>query len=133
MENWPVRHAATEALAAIGPDAKPAIPMIVEVLGGVLEFKEVAEQLEQDSIGLNPNSKGQNPGSGVKAKSGGTFPVPVYYLDQLLLIDPDIKGALPEGILNAGRVQTWSGINLTATLALWRQTHEVLQKKYPNH
>lgn len=139
MDDWPVRRAATEALAAIGPDAKPAIPMIVEVLGRVLEFKEVAEQLERDAIkvgkvggGVNPKFKGQNPGSGVVVKSGGTLPLPVHFLDQLLLIDPDIKDALPEGILNAGPVRTWSGINLTATLALWRQTHEALQKKYPN-
>ena len=51
--------------------------------------------------------------------------------ETLLRIDPDVRTALPEGILDSGKVRNSAGINLSAPLSLWKQTHEALKKRYP--
>jgi HEAT repeat protein/tRNA A-37 threonylcarbamoyl transferase component Bud32 len=128
LEGRAVHRAAADALARIGPDAKPAIPAIVDALGRALEAKEIVEQLE--SAATLPKGFG---GPGGKGRGGEVNlnlgrPLPIELLDDLLIIDPEIKGILPDGVINAGQVRTRSGINMTASVAVWRQTHEALKK-----
>jgi HEAT repeat protein len=149
MDNWSMRRAVVDALARIGPDAKPAIPVIVDVLGRTLEFKEVIEQLERSAAPPDPQAANLLGGKAVKGKkSSGVAPVPVptgnfsipagnrslpvEIVEVLLVIDPEIKNDLADGMLNAGQVRTFSGINLAAPVAVWKQTYEALEKKYPN-
>ncbi len=119
LDDWPLRRLAMAALLRIGPDAKPAAAAVVEVMGITLAGKEIVAALE------NPAKSDWKLGS---KDSLGLVDV----LETLLRIDPDVRTALPEGIVDSGKVRNSSGINLSAPLPLWKQTHEVLKKRYPS-
>jgi hypothetical protein len=110
------------------------------------ERQLTSEQITRDQFGVfYPNQEQYRALAaaiirGDAAKAGGSFNVisgrprhlAMELLDDLLLIDPQVKSALPEGLMDAGQLRTRSGINMQAPLALWKQAHDALAKRYPH-
>ncbi len=113
----PDQRAIILALGRIGPDAKPAIPALVEMLGHYLEsVKDIPKQ----------GKIGQGIGTGPLA-SPTSWPRKV--LEAVQQIDPDVKEVLPERINNGtafmGGAQNWMQLK-----EMWDQTYVALKKRY---
>ena len=130
MDDWDLRRSVTRALSAIGADAKPAIPAMVDCLGLALENEDVLESIKN----VEQSSKQSKEGFVKKGKAGfggfpggrNTAPVAVSILGDLLQIEPEIKGLLPKGMLR-GKYAVYE----TASVSLWRQAHYALTERYP--
>ena len=114
----PDQRAIILALGRIGPDAKPAIPAMVDKLGRYLE-----------SLKDSPKQGMLGPGSTGTGSLASPNSLPRKLIETLQQIDPDVKDVLPERINNGtaflGGAQNWTQLK-----EMWDQTYEALKKKY---
>ena len=107
------------ALGKIGPDAKAALPELVEVFGLYLESADFRNLVDAAK-------------SGVGGFGGfrGEEPMAFVVVESILAIDPDAKAALPYAL----SVDRFRGggpvVNASAAPEVWRQAHEALRKRY---
>jgi RNA polymerase sigma factor (sigma-70 family) len=107
MDDWDVRYYAFIALSQIGPDSKPALPAMIEVLGDLL--KTHRRDLKRGETNLwDPSVLGK----------------------ALSKIDPEIQEIVPGGQLFGGAYTPGAGGSLEDRLAAWQQAYESLKKRY---
>jgi len=113
MDNWYVRLASISALGAIGPEAKPAIPAMIEVLEVFLH--PTAEQLKIDA---------QNGQNFIRSSKSRFL---LVLSSALAKIDPGLKDTIPDVRTNL------KGFLLSTEkdAVLWQKAYESLKEKYP--